>query len=244
MTTSGGCPSPRSAGDCAQRVTSSASSRPPLEPVESPAAGRALGRDPPVAACAKAISSSSISPSANDARQDRGAAARDTSRKLVAREPAGAPGRQVEGRGRERERIARRRKASTSVPSISAPMSVGRNGAEAGMVKTRAGDPAIAESCMVSRGRAETGRKIMLKRQRSCCWSGAAGADSSHRAGDDRVFGRLDRLRACRRASTRRRARSPYSRPASIARSNKRRHRGWPAGTPAKKAGVRIAAPA
>ena len=57
----------------------------------------------------------------------------------IARQPAGAPRRQIERGGGERQRIAGVGKASTSVPSRSAAISVGTNGAEAGMVKTRGG---------------------------------------------------------------------------------------------------------
>ena len=50
----------------------------------------------------------------HDARQDRGPAARDVE-EPVAHEAAGAPGRQVEGGGRKREWIARRRKTERAV---------------------------------------------------------------------------------------------------------------------------------
>ena len=81
-----------------------------------------------------------------DARQDRGILSEHVE-KDIAREPAGAPRRQIERRGRERQRIARFAESpSTSRPSSSALISAGRNGTEAGMVKTCGGWAAIRRS--------------------------------------------------------------------------------------------------
>ncbi len=73
----------------------------------------------------------------DDARQDGGVAPEHIEED-VARQPAGAPRRQIERGARERQRIAAGREAGTSLPSRSASISVGRNGAEAGMLKTLA----------------------------------------------------------------------------------------------------------
>ena len=73
----------------------------------------------------------------DDARQDRGAAPGHVE-KEIAREPAGAARRQVERRAPQvRADRGPGVKPGTSVPSISARISVGTNGVEAGMVKTR-----------------------------------------------------------------------------------------------------------
>ena len=70
----------------------------------------------------------------DDARQDRGVALWRVE-KRIAHQPAGAARRQIKRRRRKRERIAAT--AKPSLPPVNALISVGRNGADAGMVKTR-----------------------------------------------------------------------------------------------------------
>ena len=65
----------------------------------------------------------------HDARQHRGVGLQRFEERL-ARERAGAPGRQEQRRVGERQRIAGPGNPSTRRPSRSAPISVGRNGAE------------------------------------------------------------------------------------------------------------------
>ena len=72
----------------------------------------------------------------HDARQDRGVAFEHVEEN-VARQPAGAPRRQIERRRGERQRIAAGLEAEAKPAVINASISVGRNGADAGMVKTR-----------------------------------------------------------------------------------------------------------
>ena len=91
------------------------------------------------AASSKAISSSSTSPMAT-MRGRIAASAAEHIEENVARQPRRAPGRQVERRRCQRQRIGARRKARAPAGRrSSAWISVGRNGAEAGMVKTRGG---------------------------------------------------------------------------------------------------------
>ena len=69
----------------------------------------------------------------------------------LARQRAGAPRRQEQRRGRERERVGEAGKPVDQRPLRNAWISVGRNFAEAGMVKTR-GDIVLRHSGRHSRG--------------------------------------------------------------------------------------------
>ena len=79
----------------------------------------------------------------DDARQDR-RLGRKPIEKSVARQPAGAPRRQIERHGGERERIAQGGKAELAAGEAS--ISVGRNGADGGILKTRGGIGSIGSS--------------------------------------------------------------------------------------------------
>ena len=88
------------------------------------------------AASANTSSSSSMSP-IGTMRGRIAASVAERVEEHVARQPAGAPRRQIDVAEASASGSPAPESPSTSVPSRSAPISVGRNGAEAGMVKTR-----------------------------------------------------------------------------------------------------------
>ena len=102
------------------------------------ASGRVECRPAPVLAVAASAKTNLVLvdiADGDDARQD-GGIARDMVEELIARQAAGAPRRQIERGFGERQRIAARRKARHQPAASSASISTGRNGAEAGMLKT------------------------------------------------------------------------------------------------------------
>ena len=130
---------------------------------------------------------------------------------------AGSEGRASRGRARADHR--RPGKPGTSFPSIKARISTGTKGAEAGMVKTRAGSMPD-----------HTPRRAAAPCNYAALATMAASAALT-----------ASGVPTCIQTPS---SRSPQSRSASAARSNNGDIEDGPAGTPAKKACVRMAAPA
>ena len=145
LATSGAPLAPRMLGDAAHfRISCASSSRRSRPPSASGSVERRLGQ-----LAGRGFGEGDLVlvdvADRHDARQDRGVAV-ERVEEHVARQPAGAPRRQIERGARERERIAASPESRAPArPRSSASISVGRNGAEAGMVKTLALDwPACA----------------------------------------------------------------------------------------------------
>ena len=217
------------------RVSSSRRSRPPSAGGKA-SASAAMS---PAAASAKAISSSSMSPIAT-MRGRIAASAVEPVEKSVARQPAGAPRRQIERHGGERERIAQRRE-SRACRRSDASISVGRNGADGGMVKTRGGIGRIVSQPRVVPADARTViRRSCATGLRGYGQIGVADSTARRRArfrGGDRV-GRADVHPDAFEPQPEQAARS------SPARSNSSVSEKAPLGASANSAGESIAAPA
>src|SRR5262249_46341958 len=148
----------------------------------------------------------------------------------IARQPAGAPRRQIERGLRERERIARGEKArhQRSVEERADQRGHERRRRRDGEDAGGGGHPPILRI---------DSRRLNFSRHRAgltACYTALARSALSAAAIASGVP-------TCIHTPSRR---SPQSRPASAARSNRGDMENAPAGAPAKKAGVRIAAPA
>ena len=178
----------------------------------------------PVAACAKMISSSSTSPTAT-MRGRMAAPSPSHVEEEVARQPAGAARRQIERRTRQRERVARCRKARHQLSVDQRPderrheRRRSRNGEDAGESHGELYTAANAAGA----DRQTPGNYAALARIAASAAMTASGVPT------------------CIHTPS---SRSPNKRPASAARSNSGDMEEGPSGTPAKNAGARIAAPA
>ena len=190
LATSGELPSPRGSGRRRPFQDQLRQQHAALESGRSRRADRAHAAVSPMAASAKANSSSSTSPIGT--MRGRIAASRSSTSRKTLRQPAGAPRRQIDRRAGERQRIAPAVKPSHQ-PSVRSTrsISVGRNGADAGMVKTRGSGPMALALCHCPPVRAM--RESTESPQISAAVDKASRASAHARR--DRGFGLLDRLR-------------------------------------------------